>query len=249
MPTLSEILAAIKAGQLPRNNAVINEGIADYIAAQKERRLARRNKSDADFMAQPGMATAYSNALGVNTPEQQASEAVGRILGATNPAIKSAPTKGYQINLPIGGQPGSVSRVPNYENISTQPPQGQPTLADFIRNPSVGAQAQATIESERKATQEVIKNNLQLQRQASIERLKADLKKRKVTSPDQLTPNEIANLLKAFYPLGDVPEDGVQKAFQQLYGTYNNDIPVAKQDAGLSAEANEVMAARKKRKK
>lgn len=251
MASLTEIMQKMRTGELPRSNAVLNEGIADYIAAQKGRRIDRRRQSDADFAAQPGMAQEIANVLGLQTPEQQQSEGIGKLVGATNPAIRRAPSSGFQVNLPTGGQGGSVSRVPSFENISTQPPQGTPTLADFVRNPQLGVQAQASIEDERKRTQEIIKSNLITERQMRVAQFKEGFKGKTPKSVTDMTPNQIFSMVNAYAKaqgldsLDTSNPQMVQEAFKFFFA---GDVPVkdTMKGAGLSEEAQEVLKKRKK---
>ena len=229
--TLTEALARLRRGGYSSSNLGVNQDIKASIQAQRDKRAALAQSSMADFLAQPGMAQEYANVQGEQTPDQQQSEAIGRAAGYANPTINR-----------IG------SATPGVPSYATNKLETGNTLADFIRNPALGAVAAPMITEQRKATQAIIKSNLDLQRQTSLEQMKEDFKRRKITDIGQLTPNEISNMVKAVYPLGNVPPNGIQEAFQSIFGQVASDIPLGKQQADLTPGEQELYNKKKGKK-
>ena len=265
---LQERFPGQRIGGGPGENLPLNAAIGDYIQAIQENRRVRdggkRVRDLSGVLSQvepgafPGLEAEYVEAAGEALGPQAAislgqqiaeaissrraaqdrSAAVGMMAGARNAPIKEGPAS-FRVS------PGGVQKARSFENVSTQTP-GQPSLADFIRNPALGAMAEKGIETERKATQDLIKENLKQKNKIEIENLKAELKKKNYKNIVDIPFGDRIKLINLEYPEGEVDEAALAQFFPEIYGQQEAK-PKAAASVDLTPEEAEVMEARKKR--
>lgn len=252
MATLEEILAAIRNKQLPRNNLTVNAAITDYLGRQRERKKALVANRTPDITPEE-----QALASGNPTPEQGYAEYIGSQLGLTNPTPN--PVRALGGNRYVASPQASFApQGPGAPQAPATTP--QMTLQDFISNPAmvkVGeAQLKRTQEIEDFKRREIIKNNLATQRAVDVATFKDQISNNKgaVVPWEKLTLNQkmrFAQIYKSNDLSGTTPDEATLKA--AYMSSFGGDIPSNQaqqsQEQDLSPEAQEVLNARKKRKK
>lgn len=251
----TDILTKIRSGELPRNNLTVNAVLSDYLAAAKGRRKAKVNAQ----VAEAKDITPYEQAMasGDMTPDQSEALYIGSQLGLTNPPAN--PIRA------LGGN--SYSAAPRASFVPQKPgtpytpqPEVGMTLRDFVANPALVNMGRETLKRQQELqdyeTKQIISNNLATKKATDVITFKNEISNNKgaVVPWEKLTLNQkmrFAQIYKGVDLSGTTPDEAtLKKAYMSSFG---GDIPANQveqsQENDLSPEANEVLEARKKRKK